>query len=86
MFPTALGPRHFRTEMALEMRAFLCGAITGMRGVYASLTDLATQVNRDQSGLSKLYKCVMEKEEELFVQLWNENCTRMTWVVVDQSS
>jgi hypothetical protein len=38
-------PKISRTEMLLEMRAFLCGAITGMRGAYASLTDLANQVN-----------------------------------------
>ena len=34
-------PKTSRTEMSPEMRAFLCGAITGMRGAYASLTDLA---------------------------------------------
>ena len=65
-------PKTSRTEMSPEMRAFLCGAITGMRGAYASLTDLANQVNRDQSGLSKLYKRVTEKAEELSVQLWDE--------------
>jgi hypothetical protein len=50
----------------------LCGAITGMRGAYASLTDLANQVNRDQSSLSKLYKRVTKKAEELSVQLWDK--------------
>lgn len=33
--------------MSPVMRAFLCGAITGIKGGYASLRDLATKVNRD---------------------------------------
>ena len=53
------------------LRAFLVGAITGMRGDNVSLTDLAGKVNRDQPGLSKLYKRVAEEAEELSVELWD---------------
>jgi hypothetical protein len=65
-------PKTSRTEISPEMRAFLCGAIIGMRGAYASLTDLANQVNRDQSGIFKLYKRVTKKAEELSIRLWDE--------------
>jgi hypothetical protein len=65
-------PKTSRTEMSPEMRAFLCGAIIAMRGAYTSLTDLANQVNRDQSSIFKLYKRVTKKAEELSVQLWDE--------------
>ncbi|KAJ4318743.1 hypothetical protein N0V94_004257 [Neodidymelliopsis sp. IMI 364377] len=64
-------PKTSRTEMPPTMRAFLCGAITAMRGGYVSLGDLAKQVNRDQSGLSKLYQRVEQKAEDLSLQLWD---------------
>jgi hypothetical protein len=65
-------PKTSRTERSPETRAFLCGAITAMRGGYASLGDLAAKVHRNQSELSKLYKQVTEKAESLSVDLWDE--------------
>ena len=61
---TVKPPKTSRTEMSPILRAFVVGAISGMRGDYASQRDLASTLNRTQQGSSKLLQRVERKAEE----------------------
>jgi hypothetical protein len=65
-------PKTSRTEMSAVMRAFVVGAITGMRGDYASQSALANTVNCTQQGISKLIRRVEQKAQDLSVNPWDE--------------
>jgi hypothetical protein len=48
------------------------GAVTGLRGDYASQQDLANTIGRTQQGISKLVKRIEQKAADLSVALWDE--------------
>ncbi|KAF1976469.1 hypothetical protein BU23DRAFT_596891 [Bimuria novae-zelandiae CBS 107.79] len=65
-------PKTSRTEMSAIRRAFVMGAVIGMRGDYASQQDLANTIGRTQQGISKLVKRIEQKAADLSVALWDE--------------
>ena len=65
-------PKTSRTEMTEVERAFAVGAITGMRGDYASIRGLATTMGRSNPALIKLLQRVEAKAEELGTKLWDQ--------------
>ena len=65
-------PKTSRTEMSPVMRAFCVGAMTAMRGDYTSHKDLATQVSRTQTALSKLLQRIEKKRVEHCCAIWEE--------------
>ena len=70
------------------MRAFLVGAITGMRGSYASLGDLANPINRDQyknelgRGRSKLLTQEQKDQIIALVISTRNNCKQELWQAI----
>lgn len=65
-------PQTNRTEMSVVARAFAVGALTAMRGDYASQHKLATTMGRHQGTLSKLLHRVEAKANNHTVALWDE--------------
>lgn len=65
-------PKTSRTEMTEVERAFAVGAITGMRGDYASIRELATTIGRSNPAIIKLLRRVESKAEELGTKLWDQ--------------
>ena len=65
-------PRTNRTEMSVVERAFAVGALTAMRGDYATQRDLARTMGRQQGSLSKLLHRVEAKVYNNTVALWDE--------------
>jgi transposase len=61
-----------RTELSSVARAFAVGALTAMRGDYASQRALATHMGRAQSTLSELLSRTEEKAALKTVALWDE--------------
>lgn len=58
--------------MTAVERAFAVGALTAIRGDYASQHDLAATMGRQQSGLSELLQRVEAKANNHTVALWDE--------------
>lgn len=65
-------PRTNRTEMSVVERAIAVGALTAMRGDYATQRDLARTMGRQQGSLSKLLHRVEAKANNKTCAIWDE--------------
>jgi hypothetical protein len=65
-------PHTDRTEMSAVERAFAVGALTAMRGDYATQRDLARTMGRQQGSLSKLLNRVEAKANNKTRAIWDE--------------
>ncbi|KAF2627242.1 hypothetical protein BU25DRAFT_469715 [Macroventuria anomochaeta] len=64
-------PKTGRTELTVVERAFAVGAITGLRGGYASVGDLANAMGRTTTALSNLINRVEKKRANIDGFLWD---------------
>ena len=71
-YPLTRGPKTNRTELSSVARAFAVGALTAMRGDYASQHQLARTMGRSQGTLSELLKRVEQKANNKTVALWDD--------------
>ena len=65
-------PKTSRTELTVVERAFAMGAISALRGDYASINDLAKSMCRSNPALYKLQQRIDYKAEALGTQLWDQ--------------
>jgi hypothetical protein len=66
-------PQTNRTELSRTARAFAVGALTALRGDYATQRDLARTMGRAQSSLSELLSRVETKAEDRTLAIWDDS-------------